>query len=239
MLFSLAPYHFRNGAAHENLAFYVGVPVIVLICVKVLGPDSALPSVAALRHRARGGDLRWLLLGCVLVGVTGIYYLAFLLSLLAICAIVSALARRRPGRLGHRRTLRRRSGLATSALANLPTLLFRWQHATNLLSVPDRQPGVSEAYPLRLVELLSPVTAHRFGPFAALADHLYEPGREGLGTAQLGVAAAIGFVCAVVTVLVRAVRSARSAGLVARGPARRRHGGRVPARHEGRAQPGA
>ena len=57
---------------------------------------------------------------------------------------------------------------------------------------------MSEAYPLRIVELLSPVTAHRFGPFAALADHLYEPGREGLGTAQLGLAAAIGFVCAVV-----------------------------------------
>ena len=26
VLFSLAPYHFRNGAAHENLAFYVGIP---------------------------------------------------------------------------------------------------------------------------------------------------------------------------------------------------------------------
>ena len=51
VLFSLAPYHFRNGAAHENLAFYVGVPVIVLICAKVLGPDAALPSLAALRHR--------------------------------------------------------------------------------------------------------------------------------------------------------------------------------------------
>ena len=80
------------------------------------------------------------------------------------------------------------------------------------MNVPDRQLGVSEAYPLRLVELLSPVTAHRFGPFAALADRLYEPGREGLGTAQLGVAAAIGFVCAIVTVLVRAVRNADRRG---------------------------
>ena len=53
VLFSLAPYHFRNGVAHENLAFYVGVPVIVLLCVKILGPDSALPSVADLRHRRR------------------------------------------------------------------------------------------------------------------------------------------------------------------------------------------
>jgi phosphoglycerol transferase len=211
VLFSLAPYHFRNGAAHENLAFYVGVPVTVVICAKVLGPDSALPSLAALRHRRAWWDLRWLLLGCVLIGVTGIYYLAFLLSLLAICAVVSALAQRRPGRLGIA-ALFGGVGLATSVLANLPTLLFRLQHAKNLLNVPDRQLGVSEAYPLRLVELLSPVTAHRFGPFAALADRLYEPGREGLGTAQLGLAAAIGFVCAIVTVLVRAVRSADRRG---------------------------
>src|SRR4029077_16357728 len=51
VLFSLAPYHFRNGVAHENLAFYVGVPCIVLLCMKILGPDSALPRVSELRHR--------------------------------------------------------------------------------------------------------------------------------------------------------------------------------------------
>jgi phosphoglycerol transferase len=211
VLFSLAPYHFRNGVAHENLAFFVGVPVIVLLSVKVLGPDSALPSVTDLRHRAAWRRLRWPLAGVVLVGVTGIYYLAFLLALLAICAMVSALARRRPGRLAIA-ALFGGVGLVTSFLANLPTVLYRWHHATNLLGVPDRQPGVAEAYPLRLVELLSPVTAHRFGPFAALADHLYEPGREGFATAPLGLAATIGFVCAVVTVLVRAVRGADRRG---------------------------
>ncbi|MDQ1481140.1 MAG: hypothetical protein QOI44_2001, partial [Actinomycetota bacterium] len=193
VLFSLAPYHFRNGAAHENLAFYVGIPVIVLLCAKILGPDSELPAVADLRHRATWWHLRWLLLGVVLIAITGIYYLAFLLSMLAICAIVGAIARRRPGRLLIALPFAA-IGLLTSFLANLPTLLFRWNHAPNRLGVPDRIVGAAEGYPLRLVELLSPVTAHRFGPFAALADHLYEPGREGFGSAQLGLAAAIGFV---------------------------------------------
>ena len=211
VLFSLAPYHFRNGAAHENLAFYVGIPVIVLLCTKILGPDSALPSVAELRHRASWWRLRWLLLGAVLVGVTGIYYLAFLLSLLAICAVVSALAYRRPGRLVLA-ALFGGVGLATSFFANLPTLWYRWQHDPNLIGVATRQLGESESYPLRIVELLSPVTGHRLGMFAALADHLYEPGREGLATANLGLAAAIGFVCAVVAVLVRAVRSGTRRG---------------------------
>ena len=103
-------------------------------------------------------------------------------------------------------------GLATSSSANLPTLLYRWHHATNLLGVPDRVSASAEAYPLRLVELLSPVTATGSVRSPALADHLYEPGREGLGTAQLGLAAAIGFVCAVAAVLVRAVRGAERRG---------------------------
>ena len=211
VLFSLAPYHFRNGAAHENLAFYVGIPVIVLLCAKILGPDSALPAFADLRHRATWWQVRWLVLGVVLIAVTGIYYLAFLLSMLAICSIVGAIARRRPGRLLIALAFGA-IGLLTAFVANLPTLLFRWNHAPNRLGVPDRVVGAAEAYPLRLVELLSPVTAHRFGPFAALADHLYEPGREGFGSAQLGLAAAIGFVCAMVAVLVRAVRGAERRG---------------------------
>ena len=225
VLFSLAPYHFRNGAAHENLAFYVGIPVIVLLCMKILGPDSALPSIGDLRHRAgfhRGGwwELRWLLLGTVLVAVTGLYYLAFLLSMLAMCAAVSAIARRRPSRLLLALPFAA-LGLIASSLTELPTLLFRWNHATNRLGVPDRVVGAAEAYPLRLVELLSPVTAHRFGPFAALADHLYEPGREGFGSAQLGLAAAIGFVCALVTVLVRATHGTERHGTERHGTERR------------------
>jgi hypothetical protein len=211
VLFSLAPYHFRNGAAHENLAFYVGVPVIVLLCVRVLGADRELPTLAELRHRAGWWRLRWLLLGTVLVAITGIYYLAFLLTLLGICAVIGALARRRPGRLAVA-ALFGAVGLTTAAIANLPTLAFRWSHPPNVLGVPDRATGVSEHYPLRLVELLSPVVGHRFGPFAALADQLYDPGRQGFDTAMLGLAGAIGLVCALVAVLTRAVPRHRPHG---------------------------
>ena len=119
--------------------------------------------VAALRTRAGWRSIRWLLLGAVLVAVTGIYYLAFLLTLVATCAVIGAVARRRPGRLAIAAVDRRRRARRPSVLANLPTILFRWQHAANLLGVPDRRPAVSEGYPLRLVELLSPVAGHRFG----------------------------------------------------------------------------
>ena len=52
VLFALAPYHFRNGTGHSNLAFYVGVPVIVIASVRMLGPPPSLPTLAALRTRA-------------------------------------------------------------------------------------------------------------------------------------------------------------------------------------------
>ena len=205
VLFSLAPYHFRNGAGHENLAFYVGVPTIVLLCMKLLGPDAALPHGSDLRHRAGWWRMRWLLAGVVLIGITGIYYLAFLLCLVGICAVIGACARRRPGRLALALAFGA-IGLATSAVANLPTLVFRWSHAANLLGVPDRRPGVSEAYPLRIVELLSPVSQHRFAPFAAIADQLYGTKQRGFGTAMLGLAGSIGLIVAIGALIVRATR---------------------------------
>lgn len=208
VVFSLAPYHFRNGAGHENLALYVGVPTIVLICVRILGPDAAIPSARDLRTRDGWWRLRWPLLGTVLIGVTGIYYLAFLLSLVALCAVVGALSRRRPGRLVLALVFGV-VGVLASAVANLPTLLYRWSHVPNLLGVPDRRLGISETYPLRIVELLSPVTAHRFGPFAFIADQLYAPRDRGMGTAMLGLAGSIGLVIAVAAVLVRAMRRSR------------------------------
>ena len=204
VLFSLAPYHFRNGAGHENLAFYVGIPIIVLLCLRILGPDHALPSTSELRHRAAWWRLRWMLLGTALIALTGIYYLAFLLTLLAISAVIAMLAGRGGGRVVVAGVFAA-TGLVASTLANFPTLIFRARNTANLLGVPDRRLGVSELYPLRLVELMSPVTAHRFGPFAWVADHLDAPSQRGLGTAMLGLAAGIGFGAALVATLRRAI----------------------------------
>ncbi|MGZ4674981.1 MAG: hypothetical protein ACXVJ7_03950 [Acidimicrobiia bacterium] len=204
-LFALAPYHFRNGTGHSNLAFYAGVPVIVLACVRLLGPPGALPTGRDLRTRRGWRQLRWLLLGAAFIAVTGLYYLAFLLTMVAICGLIGAAATRRWDRLlvG---ALIGAAGLATSVLANLPTLSFRWSHAANLLGVPERERAVSEDFPLRLVELVSPVDGHRLPPFAALAKALSPPGQFGLGTANLGIIATVGFVAGLALLVGRVVR---------------------------------
>jgi hypothetical protein len=211
VLYALAPYHFRNGTAHSNLAFYVAVPVVVLACARILVPRGAFPTLRALRHRDGWRRIRWLLIGAVLVAVTGIYYLAFLLSMLAVCAVVAACAHRQWDRLVVAAIVCG-AGLVAALLANLPTMSFRWTHAPNLLSVPERIRGTSEQYPLRIAELLSPVTDHRFGPLAHLADTLSAPDRVGLGTANLGAVAAIGLVVGVVATLVRPTRRGTRSG---------------------------
>ncbi len=211
VLYALAPYHFRNGVAHSNLAFYAAVPVIVVACMRVLAPPGVCPGWRDLRRRRGWRALRWLLLGAVLVGITGIYYLAFLLTMLAICAVVGAIAYRRPDRLAIAAVIGG-AGFVASTVANLPTLLFRWSHAPNLLAVPERVRGTSDLYPLRLAELVGPITDHRFGPLATVAANLSPPNRQGLGTAQLGAVGAIGLVIGIGALLVRVIRRDHGTG---------------------------
>lgn len=211
VLYSLAPYHFRNGTAHSNLAFYAAVPVIVIACMRLLAPPGVCPGVRDLRHRTGWRSLRWLLLGAVLVGITGIYYLAFLLTMLAACALVGAIAYRRTDRVVIA-ALIGGAGFLASTVANWSTLQFRWSHAANPLAVPERIRGTSDLYPLRLAELVGPITDHRFGPLATLAANLSPPGRQGLGTAQLGTIGAIGLVVGVAALVVRVVRHHAGSG---------------------------
>lgn len=211
VLYALAPYHFRNGTAHSNLAFYAAVPVIVIACMRLLAPPGVCPGIHDLRHRTGWRSLRWLLLGAVLVGITGIYYLAFLLTMLAACAVIGAIAYRRIDRVAIA-ALIGAAGFAASTVANWSTLQFRWSHAPNLLAVPERIRGTSDLYPLRIAELVGPITDHRFGPFATLASNLSPPGRQGLGTAQLGAIGAIGLVVGVAALVIRVVRHHAGSG---------------------------
>jgi hypothetical protein len=212
VLFSLAPYHFRSGLGHENLAFYVAVPFAVLFCTQVLDTHAPLRAdalVARLRARlhpparsetqnaaAEAGardPVVWPLLAAALIGITGLYYLGFFLSMVVICALLAVLAYRRVAPLIAALMLSA-VALIAAGLANLPTFVFRFTHPMNLLSVGTRPPDSSEDFPLRLVELLSPIYHHRLAPFSALNSLLAEPGQRGLETANLGLIASIGLI---------------------------------------------
>jgi hypothetical protein len=197
---------------HENLAFYVSVPFAVLFCAQVL--DTRAPLRADALAARLGARLRrkprpeiehdvseagardavvWPLLAAALIGVTGLYYLGFFLSMMLICALLAVLAYRRIAPL-LAAVILSAVALVGAALGNLPTFVFRFTHPANLLSVGTRPPDASEAFPLRLAELVSPIYHHRLAPLSALNSALAEPGKRALETANLGLLASIGFV---------------------------------------------
>ncbi|MCU1429330.1 MAG: hypothetical protein JWL83_3330 [Actinomycetia bacterium] len=207
VLFSLSPYHFRNGIGHENLAFYVGVPITVWLCVRLMDVRDRPRRERRPRPWSipRLDSLAWPVAGALFIGVTGLYYLAFFLALGACCALFTSIVFRTWKSI-KLLVLFAGAALASSALANLPTLWFRATHPPNPLAVGERTATASEALGLRLSELLSPIYQHRFPPFARLSDLLAPSGPKGFETANLGLIGAIGFVVLVLGLLRRVVR---------------------------------
>ncbi len=210
VLFAMAPYHLRNGVGHENLAFFVAIPFAVLLLVRLLGP--APPIIAArdadgARHaaapaRARVWRVLWPVLVAVMIAIDNYYYLAFFLVLGVLCAATAAVVRRdwRPvasmGILGG-------VMVATSALASLPTILWTRSAGPNPMVPLQRVMGASDAFPLRPIELFTPVAGHRLGVFDALSTALSPHLTAEWTTANLGLFASIGVVVALVSVAQR------------------------------------
>jgi hypothetical protein len=221
VLFALSPYHFRNSIGHENLAFYVSAPLTVLLCVRLMDArprprapastdgKSAMTRLAALRAYRPGvprfDSWCWPIAAAFLIGVTGLYYLAFFLAL-GLCSALFTSVMFRTWRSVRDFAVMGAAALGASALGNLPTLLFRARNAPNPLAVGSRAASASESLPLRLTELLSPIYHHRFPPFAALSNLLAPSGPKGFETANLGLAGSIGCIVLVVGLLWRAAR---------------------------------
>ncbi len=96
VVYALAPYHFRNGVGHENLAFYVCIPYIVVLCVRLVGPSPPLWRWWQ-RGPRRFSPVRslWPLAAAALIAFDTYYYLAFFLGLGGLSALLGALHRRR------------------------------------------------------------------------------------------------------------------------------------------------
>ena len=241
VLFSLAPYHFRNGAGAREPRVLRRRPGDRDRCAcgssarcraadaRRAAPPRRLAAIAlaAARRRARRGHRH-------------------LLPRVPPHAARDLRARRArsrgagPGRLAIAALVRRgrardvvrsrTSRRSCSAGSTPPTCSVS----------PTARPACARGIRCGSSSCSSPVTGHRFGPFAAIADQLYERRARGLRHRQLGLAAAIGFVIARRrTVLVPRVRGGERRGWQLEIAARHRDARRVPPRHERRPQPRA
>ena len=217
VVYALAPYHFRNGVGHENLAFYVCIPYIVVLCVRLLGPSPPLWRWWQ-RGPRRFSPVRslWPLAAAALIAFDSYYYLAFFLGLGGLSALLGALHRRDWRPLASMGVLAGTAvGIAAAAAA--PTLLWLADAGANPAGVTSRPAGSTELYPLRPLELITPVAGHRFGPFATLAEKWSPLFQASSTTANLGLFAAIGMIAALVWLGSRVVRNhTRSSSIGAR-----------------------
>ncbi|HEY7961070.1 MAG TPA: hypothetical protein VID29_04025 [Solirubrobacteraceae bacterium] len=162
-MFALLPYHFYRGESQVLLSAYYSVPLAALLFLSMWEERGIFaPSPEPDRRRVAGIPRHWpaIVLACVVIGSSGLYYAVFALLLLLGGSIVALVARR-----GRRVAV---TGAVTALLivatlaANLaPTLVYRAEHGMN--TDIARTAIESEQFGLKLANLVLPVQQHRLG----------------------------------------------------------------------------
>lgn len=209
VIYAFLPYH-QVHWAHLSIVSYWSVPVACAFLVRQLDASTCCDLAA------RPGPERWFrrwptrrnlggLAIALLLGLTGGYYAAFFLILLAFGAVLAAIARRSPGPL-----------LAGAALCTLtsalvvafliPSIALRLRQGPPALPVALRVPGEVDLYGLRPAQLVVPWAYHRLPALARVGQEMSfspmtgESQSEWLGS--LGAAAYLALLVAAAAALV-------------------------------------
>lgn len=213
VLFAAAPGH-QERFHHLWLAAYWVVPLGMWIVLEVLRGHRFFE-----RDPRRRGIRSWLTPRAVMavgaatvVGLSGVYYVAFTLLLLA----AAMLARR-----WQAGTLRAAlpgvvPGLVTTVVFMVPLVVARWGTRHEVLTGRDptqRSFVESETYAGKMMDLVLPWTGHRLDPLAFLSFAYNTSSRATVETSALGVVGAVGWVALVVIALSSALGVQRPAQL--------------------------
>lgn len=205
VLYSFIPYHLLRGTHHIHLGAFWSVPIACLLIILVMRD---LPPF----FRRGGGRLvpdfrskRTLLfvVGCVVIGSTGLYYAAFTVVLAVSVAALRWLSERDWRPVAASLALSVVIG-ATLVVNNLPSLVHRLHDGANP-EVAPRLAAEADNYALRPIQLLVPIPGHRVGFFSRVNEDSLTAPVNSEGTSYLGLIGAIGFVALVVVGLTRLV----------------------------------
>ena len=210
VLFAILPYHFAHGEGHLMLSNYFAVPAGCWLILR------ALLGTPFMKRRADSTGIRawgtWgnagVVVACVLVCGSTLYYAVFTMVLLVLSAVVRTATVRSwramlPAAGGF-------AGVGVVLLVNLsPGLIYRAMHGANTIAAV-RNPQESEAYSFSLTQLLLPVDAHRLAPLAELRQNWVSKTMAfGENGNQLGLLLAVTFVSVLVALCVWALRGPR------------------------------
>ncbi len=210
VLFAILPYHFAHGEGHLMLSNYFAVPAGCWLILRAL-----LGTPFMKRKRGSTGMRGWcawgnagVVVACVLVGGSTLYYAVFTMVLLVLSAVVRTATVRSwraliPAAGGF-------AGVGVVLLVNLsPGLIYRAMHGANTVAAV-RNPQESEAYSFSLTQLLLPVDAHRLAPLAELRQNWVSKTMAfGENGNQLGFLLAATFVSVLVALCVWALTGSR------------------------------
>jgi phosphoglycerol transferase len=215
LLYAFLPYHFRHGEGHLLLSAYFMIPLIVMVYVWVLSDERLFPD----HWCGLGGTWRQItpkgyasIAIAALMGCAGAYYsffAAFLAGLIALSALLSP----------ERRLRRFVAGsivcavVGSSFLLNaMPSMLFVAQHGNN---APSRIAFESEAYGLKVAQLILPPLFHRIPFFAHIRATYVAMGFNESDAVALGAFGAVGF-CVLVVTFIWGVPTMRHSALLRR-----------------------
>jgi phosphoglycerol transferase len=207
--YTFLPYHFWHEQDHLFRSTYYSAPLACLLLLWALSwrttflkdPDSDAPW----RSNLRRGNVIAAVALAIVVGTTETMTTAFTMTLLVASAAVAAIRWREPRRLlvgGGLAALIMASFLVVSS----PVLLYWAENGGNSVAL-DRQPAESELYGLKISRMLLPEPGHRIDALSELGAKaqqgtliVSEPGQA------LGLLGAVGFLTAVLTILLHGLR---------------------------------
>ena len=212
VVYALLPFHFVRGEGHLFLSAYYAVPVGAWLVLGVLG---GVP--LALRRAGKHGVSAWLTrttlitaAACLLAGSSDVYFAVLIAAVALAAGVVRALADRRL-RAARPAVIVAAAVLATLAAVEAPTILWHMRHGGNA-TVTQRLPWESEAFGLKLANLVLPQPGHRAPPLADIGERYYEqtqlPGE--------GPSPALGLLLTIGLGIVAGAAVASAAGRVAR-----------------------
>ncbi|MCS6850251.1 MAG: hypothetical protein NZ700_03660 [Gemmataceae bacterium] len=196
VMYAFLPYHLLRGQAHLFLAAYFLVPIACWLLIRLDQETTSPPA--------------WTYAFCLILPTAGVYYAFFTFSLLLVVAGRRVVA---TGRLrASVAPLLLAGAVALGTLAAcLPTLLYRLREGDNPEAIV-RFPVEAEIYGLKLVQLLMPLSGHRWWFLRHLKDAYNSsmPINES-DCATLGMVGSLGFLVLLGRVLLRRPTGDRSA----------------------------
>lgn len=210
ILYTFLPYHFMRGTWNLSLAAYFTVPISCLLTILVWrrAPPFFHDDGARIRLDWKSRGTVWLVVACLAIASTGIYYAAFCVVLMGCAGALRLLTERNWRSICSAVLL---SGIIAFGIAVniLPSLSYWREHGKNL-DVGQRTVAESDFYALRPIQLLSPIPGYRIDEIGKITNHVLEAPNNSEATQFLGAIGSIGLLGLLVALFGAGERSANS-----------------------------